>query len=143
MKTLLTLGLTLTALIGCTRTDHSPEPPASPAEPAPRVYVIEPAEGAEIQGEVTVRIGAEGVTVEPAGTVREGAGHLHVLIDVPYVEAGQVVPKDEHHIHLGTGATETTLALPPGPHTIRVQLADGAHTALPGLRAEVHVTVVE
>ena len=36
------------------------------------------------------------------------------------------------HLHFGDGSIETELALTPGEHTLCLQAADGAHTALPG-----------
>jgi hypothetical protein len=78
--------------------------------------------------------------VEPAGAVKAGAGHLHVMVDVPCVEPGQPIPKDDQHVHLGQGQLETQLVLAPGPHTLCLQAGDGAHTALPITR-EVTFTV--
>jgi hypothetical protein len=53
---------------------------------------------------------------------------------VPCVDPGQVIPKDDQHVHLGQGQTEASLPLAPGQHTLCVQAGDGAHTALPVTR---------
>lgn len=74
---------------------------------------------------------AQGVTIEEAGEVNEGAGHLHVLIDTDPVDAGETIPNDESHVHYGTGQTDGVLELEPGDHTLVLQVADGAHTAMP------------
>ncbi|MBI1258742.1 MAG: DUF4399 domain-containing protein [Chloroflexi bacterium] len=118
---------------------------ATAAAVAPRVYFRAPTDNAIVPPKFTVEMGADGLTVEPAGDVHEGAGHFHILIDTPFIDAGQIIPKDDTHLHFGQGQTEAQLELTPGDHVLRLQFADGAHTALEGdqYRAEIHVTVVE
>ncbi|RIK34182.1 MAG: hypothetical protein DCC55_33575 [Chloroflexi bacterium] len=101
-------------------------------EIAPSVRFVEPADGAVVPPEVSVVLTATGVTIEPAGVIREGAGHLHVLVDMDFVPAGDVVINDEQHIHLGQGQLTTTLELEPGEHVLRLQFTNGAHIALEG-----------
>lgn len=115
------------------------------ANKAISVSFSEPADGAEVSSPFELRFEADGVIVEPAGEIREGAGHFHVLINSDFIEAGEIVPNDESHLHFGSGALQTTLELPPGEYTLRLQLADGAHQALEGdqYRDEITVTVVE
>lgn len=140
------LALGLAACGGQTETPapESAEPSAA-AETAPeaRVFFVEPADSSVVPATFHVVMGVEGLTVEPAGEVKENAGHLHILVDTDFVPAGQVIPKDEHHLHFGAGALEADVTLPPGPHTLRLQFADGAHVALEGdrYRDEIHVTV--
>jgi hypothetical protein len=100
----------------------------------PLVRFREPANNASVSSPVRVVMSAENFTVEPAGdgTVHEGAGHLHVMVNTPCIAAGQTIPKDETHLHFGDGSTETELDLPAGEHTLCLQAADGAHTALSG-----------
>jgi hypothetical protein len=100
----------------------------------PRVRFSQPADNAAVSSPVRVIMSAENFTVEPAGdgTIHEGAGHLHIMVDTPCIAAGQTIPKDETHLHFGDGSTETELALAPGEHTLCLQAADGAHTALAG-----------
>lgn len=106
----------------------------------PSVAFTEPAAGATVTSPVQVGLAAFNFTVEPAGEVHDGAGHLHLMVDVPCVEAGQVIPKDDQHVHLGDGQTDTELPLAPGEHTLCLQAGDGAHTAL-DLTREVTFTV--
>lgn len=106
----------------------------------PSVFFIRPDEGETVPATFTVRMGTRGLKVEPAGEVHDGAGHFHILIDTDFIPAGQVIPNDEQHRHFGTGATETQLTLPPGEHILRLQFADGVHTALE-YRDEIQVTV--
>jgi hypothetical protein len=110
---------------------------------APRVFFVEPENNATLPVTSTAVIGVEGLTVEPSGAVKPGSGHLHILLDTNFIPAGDPVPKDATHIHLGTGAMTSTLVLEPGPHTLRVQFTDGAHMALDGdeYQDEIKVTV--
>ena len=100
----------------------------------PVVRFAEPRDGASVAAPVRVVMAAENFTVEPAGdgAIHDGTGHLHIMVDTPCVAAGQTIPKDEAHLHFGDGSTETELALSPGEHTLCLQAADGAHTALAG-----------
>ena len=108
---------------------------------APRIFFRQPTNNAILPLTSTVIIGVEGLTVEPAGDVKEGSGHLHLLIDSDFVPAGEAIPKDAQHIHLGSGALMTDVVLTPGPHILRLQFADGAHVALEGdeYRAQIEV----
>jgi hypothetical protein len=109
------------------------------------VYFASPASGAVVSSPFTVVMAANGVTVEAAGKVRENAGHMHILVDDDFVPAGEVIVNDATHLHFGKGQLTTTVTLDPGIHTLRLQLADGAHMALaePALQATITVTVVQ
>lgn len=111
----------------------------------PSVRFTEPRDGATANAPVRVVMSAKNFTVEPAGdgSIHDGAGHLHIMVDTPCIAAGQTVPKDETHLHFGDGSTETELALEPGTHTLCLQAADGAHTALPGegMTHTINITV--
>ncbi len=104
-----------------------------------------PTDGATVPPTFDVAMAATGLMVEPAGPVRANAGHFHILLDTDFVEPGQPIPKDETHLHFGSGQLTTTLELAPGEHTLRLQMADGAHVALEGdqYRDEITVNVVE
>jgi hypothetical protein len=113
---------------------------AAPA-PVQRVYFASPADGATVPTTFTVEMGAEGLTVEPAGDVHTNAGHFHILIDAPFVEPGEVIPKDDTHLHFGQAQSSAELTLTPGDHVLRLQFADGAHTALEGDQYRAEITV--
>jgi hypothetical protein len=115
---------------------------ASPAA-TPRVFFASPADGAIVSSPVHVTLGAESFTVEPAGAVKPGAGHLHIMVDAPCVAAGSVIPKDAQHLHYGQAQLAADLDLTPGQHTLCLQAADGAHTALGGvgLTQQIKLTV--
>jgi hypothetical protein len=135
-------------------------PAAAPAQPPPaaelpavpagaKVMFLEPVDGAKIEGPlengkvaVHVKMGAEGIVIKPAGAVEAGSGHHHILVDAEPGASGSVVPKDEQHLHFGQGQTEATLALTPGEHTLRLQLADGIHRSYgPQLSTSIKITV--
>jgi hypothetical protein len=91
------------------------------------VYIISPADGAEVGNKVTVRFGLRGMGVAPAGVEFPNTGHHHLVIDAELPPANQPLPNDEHHRHFGGGQTEVTLELAPGPHTLQLVLADHRH----------------
>ena len=94
-----------------------------------KVFFTQPLDGASVRPPVQVAMGAEGMIVEPAGTVREGAGHFHIAVDTPCVDAGETIPAGAAHVHFGKGQTQATLDLEAGQHTLCLQAGDGAHTA--------------
>jgi len=116
------------------------------AESSKRVFFVSPKDGDTVPATFKVEFGLEGMKVRPAGedATEKTSGHHHILVDNEqgYIEAGQVVPKDETHIHFGKGETSTTLTLSPGKHKISLQLADGAHISYgKDLSASITVTV--
>jgi hypothetical protein len=113
-----------------------------PAAEGARVFFIEPATGSTVASPVAVKMGVEGMTVAAAGTVTPGTGHHHLIIDGKPGALGEVVPADDTHIHYGQGQTEASVALPPGPHTLTLQFADGMHRSYgPTMSSMVQITV--
>ena len=124
----------------------APEPPAQPSAtaeaPAPAassepmsatVTILDPADGAEVQGPtVVVHLAATGIRIVPAGTLEAGTGHHHLYLDTDLGEAGVAVPTVPGAvIHLGTGVSEYTFeSVAPGPHRLISVVADGAHVPL-------------
>lgn len=90
---------------------------------------VEPTDGDSVASPFAVVMAVDSMLIEPAGEIRENSGHYHILVDVPFVEEGNVIPTDDQHLHFGTGASEVEVALPPGEHTLRLQVANGAHIA--------------
>ena len=118
---------------------------AQDGAPEQSVRFATPTDGATVPPSFDIVMAATGLIVEPAGETRPNAGHLHVMIDSDYIPAGEVIPKDDTHLHFGAAQLTGTVELEPGAHTLRLQFADGAHTALEGdqYRAEINVTVAE
>ena len=156
--------------LGCGKTsEETPagaEPAAQPAAPAApaltaaaptqvtpppgaKVFFIAPSDGAVVSGplvegkvNVPVKMGVEGMGVEPAGAQKTGFGHHHIIVDGELVAMGTVVPKDETHLHYGQAQTEAQLMLTPGPHTLTMQFADGAHMSYgPQMASTITITV--
>lgn len=108
--------------------------PAQPAEPiAGTVTILDPVEGAEVQGpSVMVHLAASGIRIVPAGTLEPGTGHHHLYLDTDLGDPGVAVPTVEGAvIHLGTGVSEYTFEnVAPGPHRLIAVVADGVHVPL-------------
>jgi hypothetical protein len=135
------------ALTGLTATAIAADAPVLPTTAAPagaEVYIISPSDGATVGQDVTVRFGLKGMGVAPAGIGKEHTGHHHLLVDVDTLPAaGQPLPADANHIHVGGGQTQTTLKHAPGTHTLQLELGDQHHVpvepALVSKRITVHV----
>jgi hypothetical protein len=109
-----------------------------------RVYFKNLKDGDTISKEQKVVFGVEGMKIRPAGedATDKKSGHHHLIIDGGFVPQGQVIPADATHLHFGKGQTETMLKLTPGPHTLTLQFADGAHRSYgESMSATIHVTV--
>ncbi len=131
---------------------HAPGAAPAKAVTAPagaKVQFVQPADGATLSGPlvdgkvtVLVKMGVEGIAVRPAGEQVDGTGHHHIIVDGQGIPLGAVVPKDETHLHFGQGETEAEVALTPGPHTLTLQFADGAHLSYgPQLATTIKITV--
>jgi formylglycine-generating enzyme required for sulfatase activity len=105
------------------------------------VRFVSPQNEATVPTTFEVEMAAQGITIEPAGEIHDNAGHFHILIDTDFVPAGELVPFDDNHLHFGQGQMTTTLELEPGVHTLRLQVANGAHQALDGPQYQDEITV--
>ncbi|RDS79832.1 DUF4399 domain-containing protein [Dyella monticola] len=127
MKHLL-LAVVLAAVAGTVVAADTPGLPVTKAPAGAEVYIISPQNGATVAQTFTVRFGLRGMGVAPAGVAHENTGHHHLLVDVKVLPAaGQPIPKDEQHMHFGGGQTEATIKLPPGTHTLQLELGDSNH----------------
>ena len=97
------------------------------SKPGAEVYLIEPANGAEVSSPVRVVFGLKAMGVAPAGVNQTGTGHHHLLIDSPQIDYTQPLPASEQVVHFGGGQTETTIELAPGTHTLQLLLGDWQH----------------
>lgn len=59
------------------------------AAEAAAVFFDEPAAGATVTSPVSVEMEASNLTIEAAGGATEGAGHMHIMVDVPCVTPGR------------------------------------------------------
>ncbi|MDX1523549.1 MAG: DUF4399 domain-containing protein [Anaerolineae bacterium] len=127
------------------RLTPTPTPTATPVPPeGAQVSFVSPVDGDTVTSPFTVEMVAEELTVEPAGeNIEAFQGHMHILVNTDFVAPGETITNDEQHLHFGDGSLETELELEPGDYTLRLQFADGAHTALEGdiYRDEINITV--
>ena len=108
----------------------------------PGVDFIQPKNGDTVAQTFVVKFAVKGMKIAPAGDMTADTGHHHLLIDVPDVAEGEVIPMNEGHRHFGKGQTETEITLPPGRHRLTMQFADGAHRSYgEKMRKSIDVTV--
>jgi hypothetical protein len=120
--------------------------PRTPSAPGAVVYLVSPADGAQVKSPVTVRFGLRGMGVAPAGVVADATGHHHLLIDVETLPPDNLpLPANDNVRHFGLGQTEAEITLAPGTHTLQLVLGDALHIPHdPPVRSEkVTITVVE
>jgi len=124
----------------------TPAPEALELTPSPDgagVFFISPADGDVVSSPVSVKFGIVGMSVVKAGEMQANAGHHHLLIDTGVPDLTMPVPADEHHRHFGDASTTAYINLEPGPHTLRLLLADYRHIphAPPVMSDTITITV--
>jgi hypothetical protein len=124
----------------------------TPSPEGARVYIVSPADGANVTSPVTVVFGLQGMGIAPAGVEMENTGHHHLLVNRPPFGQGEfgaeefilAIPADENNRHFGKGQTQVTLDLAPGQHTLQLVLADHGHVPhVPPVVSEVVTITVE
>jgi len=123
-----------------------PAAAASTASSTPRVFFVEPADGATVKSPVKLRFGIAGYEISPvpAGevtTARAGMGHHHVGVDTECLPPGTVIPKAAPWVHFGNGTNEIDMQLPPGQHKLALEIGDDMHTTIAGLCSTITVNV--
>ena len=93
---------------------------------SPKVYFIEPADGAIVQETFKIKFGLENFGVAPAGYDIPNTGHHHLLIDTTLTDLQSPIPADSKHIHFGKGQTETTITLRKGEHQLTLVMGNFA-----------------
>ena len=122
-------------------------PPPAMASSGPRVFFIEPADGATVKSPVHLKFGAENVMImavppDPVTTVRQGMGHFHVGVDTDCLADGtEIVKGTPTWVHFGKGDSEIDMQLTPGPHKLSLQIGDDKHVTMPGTCKTINVTV--
>jgi len=94
---------------------------------SPKVYFIEPANGALVQETFKVKFGLENFGVAPAGYDIPNTGHHHLLIDTTLTDLKSPIPADSKHIHFGKGQTESLITLEKGEHQLTLVMGNFAH----------------
>lgn len=124
----LSLGMALAAACGGS---DAADREANEAAEMHAISILAPADGAEVEGAVLVRLGAVGLEIVPAGTQQEHSGHHHLFIDRDITPVGEPIPTEAGIVHLGAAQTEYTIeGLSPGPHTVIDVLGDFQHVRL-------------
>lgn len=124
-------------------------PPAEPtaAPSGPRVFFVQPQEGAMVKSPVKLEFGIADyqLAAVPAGATeaRPGMGHHHVGVDADCLPAGAEIPMASPWVHFGKANTTIDMQLTPGPHKLSLQLGNDLHRAIEGLCTTINVTVVE
>jgi hypothetical protein len=129
------------AVLACMVTAALAQDFRQPSPPGAKVYFVEPKDGAEISGPVTVKFGLVGMGVAPAGVEKKDTGHHHLLIDQKLADDKAPIPQDDKHRHFGMGQTETKITLPPGKHTLQLVLGDHNHIPHKPLVASEVITI--
>jgi hypothetical protein len=138
--TAIVAGLLTATAVSLTASAHAQDF-RQPAPAAAKVYFIEPKNGAEVTGPVTVKFGLTGMGVAPAGVEKKDTGHHHVLVNQKLDDPMSPIPADDKHRHFGAGQTETVLTLPAGTHTLQMVLGDHNHIPHNPLVASEVITI--
>ena len=130
------------ALVGAQAAQKSAAKPKKP-----RVFFIEPRNGATVSSPVKMKFGSEGIEISPvpAGdvkTARPGMAHYHVGIDHSCLPAGKnIVKGTPSWVHFGDGKDVFESQLTPGKHRLALQLGDDLHNTIPGTCQMITVDV--
>ena len=130
----------------------APPAAAAPASSGkPRVFFVEPKDGATVKSPVELKFGVENyeLSAVPPGeitTVRPGVGHHHVGVDQACMSAGtNIVKGTPSWMHFGKAETGMApgIQLPPGEHKLSLQFADDKHNAIEGLCETITINVAQ
>jgi hypothetical protein len=137
-------------------TDAAPETPPASAPPAttemaaaegPRVFFVEPKDGATVKSPVRLVFGVENFEISPVPatveTVRPNVGHHHVGVDTDCLPPGTEIPRANPWVHFGKGDAQMDMQLSPGPHKLALEIGDDKHTTIAGLCSTINITVTE
>ena len=122
--------------------------PATAAKAAkPKVFFIEPKNGATVSSPVHMKFGSSGIEISPVppGDLKEtrpGVAHYHVGIDQACLPAGKnIVKGTPSWVHFGDGKDVFDSQLTPGKHKLALQLGDDLHNTMPGACQVITITV--
>jgi hypothetical protein len=115
----------------------------------PRIFFVEPKNGATVKSPAHLEFGIENYTISPVpdGTVttaRPGVGHYHVGVDTGCLKPEQTIVKGTPSwIHFGKGDSKIDMQLTPGKHKLALQLGDDLHNTVKGLCSTITVNVTQ
>ena len=102
-------------------------PPRKPSPEGAKVWIIAPADGAQVTSPFVVEFGLEGMELSPAGVPGERTGHHHLLVDTGLPRMDLPIITNDAHIHFGQAQSSVELSLEAGSHTLQLLLADDLH----------------
>lgn len=122
--------------------DDSPDVDYTPTTGS--VSFVTPDSDVTVSSPVSFEMEATDFIIEPASAgVTDGRGHLHILVDKPFVESGEVIPSTSGYYHYGDGSVKAEISgIGAGTHTIRLQAGDAKHRAY-DLTDEINIEVEE
>ena len=114
----------------------------------PRVFFVQPQDGATVKSPVKLEFGAQDFTIAavPQGTVTEtrpSLGHYHIGVDADCLAPGTVIPRASPWVHFGDGKNVIDMQLPAGMHKLALQVGDDLHKTIEGLCTTISVNVTE
>jgi Domain of unknown function (DUF4399)/Family of unknown function (DUF6130) len=114
----------------------------------PRVFFVQPQDGATVKSPVKLEFGAQDFTIAavPQGTVTEtrpSLGHYHIGVDADCLPTGTAIPRASPWVHFGDGKSVIEMQLPPGTHKLTLQVGDDLHRTIAGLCTSISVNVTE
>jgi len=120
--------------------------PAGGASSSPKVFFVEPTDGATVKSPVHLKFGIQGMEISPvpAGDVtsaRPGMVHHHVGVDTDCLPPGTAIPKAAPWVHFGKGDADMDMQLPPGQHKLTLEVGDDMHVTQPGMCSTITVNV--
>jgi hypothetical protein len=119
----------------------------APAPAAPRVFFVQPQDGAMVTSPVKLEFGLENyqlAAVPPdAKDARAGMGHHHVGVDTDCLPPDTEIPMANPWVHFGKANTTIDMQLTPGPHKLTLQLGNDLHRTIEGLCTTINVNVVQ
>jgi hypothetical protein len=151
LRTLVVVGMVagFGALVAAQAAKSQPAAKGAKGAAKPRVFFIEPKNGATVTSPVHMKFGSAGVEILPvppgditAAQVRKGVAHYHVGIDQDCLAPGKTIVKGTPSwVHFGDGKDVFDSQLTPGKHKLALQLGDDLHNTMPGTCQVITVTV--
>ena len=111
-------------------------PQAGEAEPpaeSPTVRIVQPTEGAAVEGpDLRVILDIGGMQIRPAGDMTPNSGHHHLYLDHDLTDPTQPIPAIPGQvIHMGDGSSEFVFeGVAPGEHRLIAVVGDLVHMPL-------------
>ncbi len=138
--------LAAAVVTACGGADGPEVPALAEDDGTPRVFFVEPTDGAAVTSPVNVVMGSRNVEVGavPAEVEapRPGVIHYHLGTNTDCLPAGTVIPQADPWIHFGDASNEIEMNFPPGEYRLVLQAGDDEHRTLPDLCEVIQITVV-